>query len=89
MDRGPQRVDGLDECVVLFVGYQPCCMSSGASVHRVEEHKLVDEQEVTLHLLVELVWDVNAAGVTRPRLCPLTTYSTSLNNFWNQAQNLV
>ena len=89
MDGVPQSVDGLDESVVLLVGYHPCCMPPCASVHHVEDHILVDEEEVTLHLLIELVRNVNRTSVTWPGLRPLTTDSTCLNNFWNQAQNLV
>ena len=85
MDRGPQSVDGLDESVVLFVGYQPCCMPPCASVHHVEDHELVDEQKVTLHLLVELIGEINTAGIAGTRFGPLSTYLASADNLWDKA----
>ena len=89
MGRGPQGVDRLDECIVLLVGHNVCCVPACAPVHHVEDDKLVDKEQVTLHLLVELVWKTDTACIAWSRLGPLSTYPTRLDNLGNQAQDLV
>ena len=89
MEPNPTLLDGVGECLFLLVGNQHPCVASGASVKHVKDDVFVDEEEVTLDLLVEGVGDVDTAHVVRSWLCPHSTDLTRVTDFWDQVQNFI
>ena len=59
-------------------------MPPRASVQHVKDDELVDEQEVTLDLLVESIGEVHAASVAGAWLGPLSAHCSSVDHFWNE-----
>ena len=64
-------------------------MPSSAPIQQVEDLVLVDKQYVALHLLIELVSDVDAACVAGAWLGPSPAHTTCIANAWDQVQNLL
>ena len=64
-------------------------MPPSAATKHVEDNMLMDKDKITLNLVVELVWDFNAAHVVGARLGPLTTDLACLNDLWDQSQSLL
>ena len=52
-----------------------------------EKNVLTDEEQVTLHLIVEFVRDLNTAHMVGARLGPLATHFAGLNNVRNELQD--
>ena len=56
-DLDPTGVDGVDQDVGCLVGNYLCHVPSGTTIQKMENDVVVHENEVTLHLLVEAVWN--------------------------------
>ena len=64
-------------------------MPTGASVQHVKDHMLVDEQQVTLDLLVEGVSNLHTAHVVRTRLGPHPAHLAGVTDLRNQVEDRV
>ena len=64
-------------------------MPSGESVKQMEDDVLVDKQQIEFYLLVDFVWQVDAAHVGWPWLRPRSADSASVDDFWDEVKNFV
>ena len=64
-------------------------MPSCASAKHMEDDALMHEQQVTLNLVVELVWYLHTAYFIMARLGPLATYLARLGNLRHELQDAV
>ena len=78
MNPDPQGVDRIDQSRVLLVLNGTRGMPPRAPVHHVKDDVLVHEQQVALHLLVEVVKQIRAACITRAGLGPLSAHLARL-----------
>ena len=62
-------------------------MPARAAIEHVEYSVLAYEDKVTLDLIIELVWDLDAAHVVGPWLGPLATDLARLDDIWNEFRN--
>merc|ERR1712025_1289035 len=63
MDPNPAKVNGIRQRLLELVRDQHARMPACATVEHVEDDVLVDEQEITLDLLVKGVRDIHTAHV--------------------------
>ena len=63
MDTYPQKVNGSDETVLCLTVYDGGCMPSGTSVEHVKHHTVVDKEDVTLDLFIELVREIDVGCI--------------------------
>ena len=89
MKSNPTLLNGVGERLFLLVGNQHSCVPSGASVEHVKDDMFVDEEEVTLNLLVEGVGDVDTAHVVGSWICPHSADLTRVTDLWNEIQYLI
>ena len=75
--------------VFAFVGEQAAVCPPDTAVDHVKDNVFVDEYQVTLDLLVELVWEVDVDCVAGAWLGPFSTYSTCFACFRNEVENFV
>ena len=70
MQANPTGLNGIRQGLLVLVRDQGASMPSCAPVKHVENHVFVDEQKVTLDLLIEGVRDIHTAHVVRAWLGP-------------------
>ena len=63
MESHPTLLYRVGEGTLRLIGDQHPCMPSGTSVQQVEDGVVMDEEEITLNLLVEGVGNVHTAHV--------------------------
>ena len=64
-------------------------MPSSTSVEHMKNDMLVYKQQITLDLVVELVWDLDAAHVVWAWLGPLATHLACMDNVWYHVQDFL
>ena len=62
----PKFIDGGHEVFFGLTGDELCRMPAGAAINHVEDDVLVYEQQITLHLRIERICNLDVAGVAGP-----------------------
>ena len=68
METDPELVDRLHEGLNVLVRDNTGCMPPGTSADHVEDGVFPDEEQVTLHLVIEFVQNFHTAVDVRARL---------------------
>ena len=89
MEPYPTSLDGARQCLFTLVWDKSACMPTCASIKHVKDHVLVDEQEITLDLLVESVRDIHTAHVVWAWSGPHAAYLTGIADLWDQIEDCI
>ena len=89
MDLSPDHIQGVDERLIPLIRHLDSSMPPGAPAQEMQDNVLVHEEEITLHLLVEAVGNVDTADVTGSWLGPHPTDPTSLHYLRDEIQHLL
>jgi len=89
MDPNPAKVNGIRQRLLELVRDQHARMPACATVEHVEDDVLVDEQEITLDLLVKGVRDVHTAHVVRAWSGPHAAYLAGIADLWDQIEDCI
>ena len=89
MDPNPAKVNGIRQRLLELVRDQHARMPTCATVEHVEDDVLVDEQEITLDLLVKGVRDIHTAHVVWAWSGPHAAYLAGIADLWDQIEDCI
>ena len=87
MNGHPPRVYCSHKRYVFPVWDDAGGMPAGATINHMEYDKLVSEDKVTLHLLVEGICNFHITGIAWPRFSSFPADSACMHNAGNQVQD--
>ena len=89
MNSDPTELNGVRQCGFELIGNESACVPTRASVQKVEDDLLVDEQEVTLDLHVGSVRNIHTAHVVWAKFGPHAAHLTGVTYFWHQVEDFI